>query len=196
MNNESIEYFSNRGFWDNRLSVHELNSTFQNYINNNDLDIIEIIYSINDILDYFNRIKPGLEKQIIRLNKNILPNISEIDFDFDTNFETFKRYFESELELWENRNLNKSNDSIDLITENSRFTKGQKFILLKELGLFETNSFKKIDKYTQDSKHSILSEILGCDSRTAKGFMNSEKRFLPKNDNLNEVLDYLKSKEI
>ena len=72
------------------------------------------------------------------------------------------------------------------------FTTGQRYLLLKETGFMETPNMKGSDFYTQDSKHNLLSHILKCDMRTAKGFLLNESKYLPSEKLSLAVRDYIK----
>ena len=72
------------------------------------------------------------------------------------------------------------------------FNIGQRYLLLKETGFMETPNMKGSEFYTQESKQNLISHILKCDIRTAKGFLLNETRFIPSAKLSLAVRDYIK----
>jgi len=173
--NTDYEYWAGRGFWDNRLSIQELNESFNSFVKNNDLSSDNVIYCLTDIIGYFILLKPSLEEKIERLNSlnESNPNIPEFDFWLCSNFNLFERYFKSELDLWTDKIAkSKSITEIDMtnlkgitwITESTN-TKGYKTDLAELLFVLAKSKriYKGKDAITHKDLTILFNELLGTD---------------------------------
>jgi hypothetical protein len=182
------EYYFNE-YWIGKVDLKGLNEKWQMIISNNEMTKEDVEYSIIYVNNELKQVRETIENHITICQENH-PEYQLYSISRDSNFEMFESFFQSESYRLESENID--NINLNEVSNNIKFTKGQKFLILRELGLLESDSFKKSEKYTQESKQKILSDILGCDIRTAKGFINNDSKYLPNGENLNSVNEYLK----
>jgi hypothetical protein len=86
-----------------------------------------------------------------------------------------------------------STDKEEKIKENeedhTKFSTLQKLHLLNEIGFLDLPCFK--GNVAQTTKHKILAKLLGCHTRTAKGFLNGEEKYTPKSDAIEKVNKFI-----
>jgi len=172
-----------------QFTYSKFNKYWNEYCEKND-------FSNDNKIDFITSLINKLEHTNVKVNEKheiLFKKLNEWDVKWNGNLPSFLTYFENELDCL-NRDIDNSNAS-ELFGNDCAFNKGQKFVILKEMGLLESDAFKKTEKYTQESKQQILASILDCDIRTAKSFINAEDKYLPKGENLNDVMKYLKNKE-
>lgn len=72
----------------------------------------------------------------------------------------------------------------------------ESFEFLKQLGFLETMEFKSNNNYSQNSRIYFLAKILRVSERTAKGFINNEKKYAPSEQLSTEVKIKLLEKKL
>jgi len=175
---------------------HKLTLELQKLIKNKNPDEIEIIVkeiekilSLTYIRDIINNSEIERKEKIQtgELIKNTLVDISQIE-DFDSNeFKIIDFIDKKNISL--NENLEHGENAKEEQDETT--TAKEKYEYLRQLECLNVPELKSSNTYSQNSKHKIISKILGVDVRTAKGMLNKESKYSPTQNTIQKVKDKL-----
>lgn len=134
-------------------------------------------------------------------NRDIILGYS-VTFNFDINDyvvsevtdHRLKSVDAEKLDLLEGHYIAKFLPEHEKLADLTKYSANQKFYLLEKLGFLELPLFRK--NINNDTKHKVLSKILGCHKRTAKGLLNGEHKYTVDRENAEIVDKFIKDNKL